>query len=257
MLSLLLAAALAPDEVDVDDIPQTPQPCSVEWASDAFPDFVEITEPRIHQRCQDLVETLEFEGDPGSIEVEILGELLQFQVKVSLVRGDERVYEGMPTDVCECGSNELATATMKEVVAAIEAVEKDDDISTVLEPAPPKGTDASSQTPKNEPNPKHTLRWAGIGVGVAGLGLGVAGAVLMPREQVVPRLSEGALGTEVVRRYPLALTGALVGVGSLGMIAGITMVIVDSKRSRSAARRTSVAPMLDGRQVGFSLTGTF
>ena len=258
MIAMLLAAALAPEEVDVDDIPESPRPCAVVWEADDYPDFVEITEPRIHQRCRDLVDTLGYEGDPGSIVLEVSGGFLQFHVRVSVVEGGETLFEGEQTEVCECGANELTTLAMKEVVAALGSLEKSasDDVETG-DPSDVHSRGDIHQDPGPETRtPKHTLRWVGIGVGVVGLGVGITGGVLMPREKTERRLGGESFGSEVVRRHPLPLTASLVGIGAAGVVAGVAMVVIDAKRSKSPGR-TSFLPSFGIQHVGFSLIGKF
>ena len=257
MIALLLAAAFAP-EVDVDEIPESPKPCAVVWESDEYPDFVEITEPRIHQRCRDLVDTLGYEGDPESIVLEVSGGFLRFQVRVTVVQNGETLYAGEQTEVCECGANELTTLAMKEVVAALEAVEKSADEGSTAEgpnEAPPEGVADQEPDPETK-QPTHTLRWVGVGVGVVGLSLGVTGGVLMPRESSERRFDGERVGVELVRKHPLPLTASLVGIGAAGVVAGVAMIVVDAKRSKNP-KRASFSPTFGTQHVGFSLTGKF
>ncbi|MGH1348439.1 MAG: hypothetical protein ACRBN8_43205 [Nannocystales bacterium] len=257
MIALLLAAAFAPEVVEVDDIPESPEPCAVVWESDEYPDFVEITDPRIHQRCRDLVDTLGFEGDPESIAIEVSGEFLKFQVRVSVAEGEAVLYAGEQTEVCECGANELTTLAMKEVVAALKALEE-----TAENEESGDSSEAGTQSAVDEkPDPqtkvpKHALRWVGVGVGVAGLGVGITGGGLMPREKTERRFDGERVGTELVRKHPLPLTATLVGVGAAGVVAGVAMIVIDAKRSRDP-KRTSFSPTFGTQHVGFSLTGKF
>lgn len=257
MLALLLAAALAPEDVDLDDIPERPKPCAVVWEDDDYPDFVEITEPRIHQRCMDLVDTLGYEGAPGAIELEVSGGFLEFQVRVSVVEDGKLLYEGEQTDVCKCGANELTTLAMKEVVAALDSLEKAADEVEAVGPSDAGSQGATRPDPRPDTKePKHTLRWVGVGVGVVGLGVGVAGGVLMPREEIERRFDDGSVVSEVSRRHPLPLTASLVGVGAVGVVAGLTMIVIDAKRSKKS-KRTTFLPSFGSQHVGFSLTGKF
>ena len=124
MLALLLAIALAPAETatDIDDIPEPPNPCTVDWAPEAedYAWFVSVTEPMLLRRCSDLADVLNYEGPPESIHIQVTGPHLKFQVRIRITDGESTLYESDPSDVCECGSKELTTLAMQQVVSSFE-----------------------------------------------------------------------------------------------------------------------------------------
>lgn len=139
------------------------------------------------------------------------------------------------------------------VIALLERPSGPQDVAP--RPLPPTGPEAPSDTNPGA-EPKHTLRWVGVGVGLAGLAAGVTGAVLMPRSRSQPQFEDQRFGSEMQRRHPLPITAALVGIGGAGVLAGVVLIVIDTRRAKNA-KRASVAPTFGNQRVGLTLTGRF
>lgn len=258
MLALLLAAALAPEEpeTDVDDFPEPPNPCTVEWDDDISPNFIELTEPRILRRCSDLADTMNYDGPPESIHIDVTGELAKFHARVSITNDGELIYDSEPSEVCECGPSELATLAMQRVVVAFEALKEPEDDTPP--PKPPHGGDDPPEHHPPPPPAKHTLRWVGLGVGLVGVGALAAGVPLHFAESRSDTHDPAVGVGENVERKDRALTVPLIVGGSVGIVAGVSLIIYDAvKTKRDKGKRATLTPSIAPTWAGLNIRGRF
>ena len=257
MLALLFATALSPaaPQTDTsDDLSTPPSPCAIQWApsSEDYPMFVDLTEPMLLRQCEDISAVLDYEGPPESLVIHISGDHLEFRVLVSITDGEATLFESAPTDVCECGSKELTTLAMQQVVAAVE------DLRALNKPTPPASQDIVSPPPPPPPKPKHPYRWAGLGAGVAGLGTLAAGVYLHldTSSSVVFDQREAPVQEERQRSRGLTLP-LLIG-GSAMVAAGISFLVYDAVATRKPQdKRVSVLPAAAPSWAGFRVNGKF
>ena len=253
MLALLLAIALAPAETatDIDDIPEPPNPCTVDWAPEAedYAWFVSVTEPMLLRRCSDLADVLNYEGPPESIHIQVTGPHLKFQVRIRITDGESTLYESDPSDVCECGSKELTTLAMQQVVSSFEDFRSPEETP----PSPAEGP----PTQPTPPPPKHTLRWVGVGFLPLGAAALAAGIPLHLDETTRDGYEDG---TPVTRtdRNDRSLTVPLIVGGTIGVAAGVALIITDAVRTkRSKKSKTTLSPSLSPSSAGVSIHGRF
>ena len=255
MTPLFLAALLssgAPEEYP----PEPPSPCTISWSTDQGSQFVELTQPRIERRCRELVATLDYEIEPGAIEVDIGGEIAAFTVAVRLVEDGEVVEEVIAgEEVCECGGNDLALFAMKRVATAI------DQRKTALEEPDPVVVDPvvePDDESKHEKVPK-TIGPLGIagavvgGVGVVGIAVG---AVLLPRDDEERFDTTTNTGiTKMTYRTPAI---ASLAAGGTMLVAGTAMLVTDLvQRKRKRRTKTTLVPSMSTHGLSLTLTGRF
>jgi hypothetical protein len=131
------------------------------------------------------------------------------------------------------------------------------------EPPTPTVTDVSDP-PERTGNPRTVgpLGWTGIALMTAGIGPLVAGAVMFPQTRTRLVQVDTGSGVETQERiepkYPDALTGALIGVGSVFVVAGVGMLVGDQvRRKKGRARASTFAPTFSAERVGFTITRRF
>jgi len=259
MLALLLPLSLtlsSPEEdIDLDHLPQAPKPCTIDWSGDYsdHADYIRFTEPRIHQNCSVLTEALNYSGPPESIHIDITGEFLKFRVRASITNDGKLVYDSEPSDVCECGSKELAALAMQQVAAAIKALQEPPP-AVVPEDRPPED-DHPPPPPPPPPERKRPLLWTGIGLTVVGAGALSAG---IPLHRYKSRSESIDLPGENIDRKSRALTLPLIIGGSVVLATGISLIIYDvvaAKKSKS--KRTMVTPSASSSWAGLTISGKF
>lgn len=98
------------------------------------------------------------------------------------------------------------------------------------------------------------LLWTGVGLSVVGAGLVPAGVVLhMQTDQT----DDGLSGSSVERRNPVALTGALIGVGAVALGAGVALIVIGAKKGKSSKKTAQLAPSVSPTHVGLSFQTRF
>jgi len=237
-------------------LPEDVHACVVQWSEQHDDEmFIEITEPRILKRCDELLVAMEFEAPPNSIRVELDGEMLAFTAKISIL-DEDGVATGMLESVgppCECGPGKTADFVMKNLAQLVKQEQDQGRGELDLASPPELGAKPVIEEPEETP---HTLRWVGAGVGVVGLGFGISGGVLMSQTEVEPAAEQDRIGSQRVRKHPFKLTGTLVGCGVVAVAAGVALVVVDEKRSRGN-KKTALVPSFGPHYTGLSLTGKF
>ena len=117
-LPLLLSLVADPTDPLIDET----HACVVAWGDQHDDDmFMEITEPRILRRCDELLVALDYATPPDSIRVRLGGEMLAFTVEVALLDEDGEVVvsvesEGPP---CECGPEKTTDFVMQHITQAV------------------------------------------------------------------------------------------------------------------------------------------
>lgn len=123
---------------------------------------------------------------------------------------------------------------------------------------PPPSNPPPQEEPRPQPPIKHTLRWVGIGVGVAGLAVGATGGVLFSRIEDHEVLAASGIRVEQRRTYGDVLPPVLMGVGGAALVTGVVLVVIDAKRAKSARRaNTTLSPMVAPNHAGVALRGRF
>ncbi|MCR9165550.1 MAG: hypothetical protein ACE37F_00850 [Nannocystaceae bacterium] len=257
ILPLLLF--VSPSE-PVDEYPEPPSPCVVTWSEAISTRFSEGTTPHIERRCRELVDALDEEVPPGSIQIEVGGETAAFTVNVSLLDAEEVVFEQEADgEVCECGRDALTTFTMKQVAAAFEQRDAAKNASAPQPEEPhgkPAGPSTDGATPR-EIKPIGPLGIAGAvisGVGVAGV---IVGAVYLPRPNESSPIESSYLTLDRTN-YRTPAIGALV-LGGAMVVGGTAMLVTDVVRRKKQRRKqaTMVAPVLTPQTAGIALSGRF
>jgi hypothetical protein len=128
----------------------------------------------------------------------------------------------------------------------------------------PKTAPPDTTPPPDPPRDRKVgpMGWTGIALMVAGVGPVIAGAVLYPQTRTrLVQVDTGA-GVEtremVEPRYSDAVTGSLIGVGSVMFVVGVGLLVGDQvRRKKDRARASTFTPVFSADQVGVALTGRF
>lgn len=240
--------------------------CKVEW-SDHHDDemYKELAAVAILQRCDNLLIALNYEAEADSVVIRFDAQpsfLETFESTVSITLPGED-SKGIPSssfetdEACPCPSVvSLANFTLQQVAEAVEQSRK---------PPPPQGTDSPSDT-AGAPQDTSTgergtltpLGKAGIGVAAVGLAAGITGAALfLPREDTPEFGPNDEQRNQERFRFRNAAVGLSVG-GGVALGAGITMLLLDLRRSKEQpSKTTTVAPALSPEGAGISILGRF
>lgn len=169
----------------------------------------------------------------------------------------EEVLQNQRTFDCACSDNEIAQRLGRYAAStagwlSTHEDEGEDPPSADVFPPP------LESKPSTPPPFKHTLRWVGLGVGVAGLALGVTGGVLFSQIEDEPTFENDERTLQPVRKHGAIVPPVLMGVGGAALVTGVVLVVIDAKRAKAARpRKASVSPWVTPNHVGLSLAGRF
>lgn len=253
MILPILLFAVSPEPSD--EYPELPSPCHVEWGGGIGSRFAEGTTPRIERRCREFVDVLDEEIAPGSIRVEIGGETAAFTVSVVLLddNGVPQHREEPDGEICECGSDDLATFAIKRVAAALESRHAPQ--SEVTEPPDTHEEPSPDAPPKKHRKigPLGTVGAVVMGVGTAGV---ITGAILLPR----PNRSEPVESSFLTLDRTSYRTPAIsaIALGGAALVGGTAMLVTDLVRRKRAHKKSAyLMPTITQQAASLSLAGRF
>jgi hypothetical protein len=178
---------------------------------------------------------------------------LDYQIDVDIAAGEQLVR--LETVGCpHCGEDELLArvdSRQSEILTALErALAQSSD--TVV-PAPDEG---GEDPPVQEPGKGKPIgALGGVGIGLAALGVGsiVAGGAELGRGKIY----DDIVTTERAFVDHRPVGGALLGVGGVVLVAGVTMLVVDIVRSKQRRHAGLPVPLLGPSIVGLGVAGRF
>jgi hypothetical protein len=184
---------------------------------------------------------------------------LDYQIDVDIAAGEQLVrLETVGCPHCE-GDEVLAQVDGRhsEILAALERalVRSREHVPPEGETPPEGGTPPEQEPESGKAKPIGALGGVGIGLAVLGVGTLVVGGVEFGRGKIYDDVSRVTTEASFVDHRPVG--GALLGVGSVVLAAGVTMLVVDIIRSKKRRHAGVTVPLLGPSIVGLGYTGQF